>query len=922
MHGNENAWNGNVQASRFWAASSSSSSESDGEEEDVTTSSTDTSTDGSDSDGEEQQRTAKASKYLAGDSDTDSSDDGRRIIRSNKEKRHAELAGTYEEMINKTKINDWVAIATLFEKLNKQLEKVKRTGGIHGTETPRVYVKAIAMLEEYLQETMANPEAKQKMSSSNAKALNGMRQKIKKNNKEYEAEIEQYRQNPESPVSESEWSESESSESETDEEGDEDQEGFTKVEKAKDKKKNLRTFDNVDPKDITWEMVENKRREIIMARGKKGTDKQEQIEALVYLVSVAQAPSQELELLVDIVNSLFDLVPSMSSHMTTKLWKKVLGKLFVILDKLEMHPHVVMDEREVTEEELELQKKVANGEPLPKGQKIHLAGNIVAFVDRLDDELFKSLQSIDPHTQEFIARLKDEPLLLALVDKVSQYMKRIGDMDGVARMALKNIEHVYYKSNQVYASNRKLVDILHSTVNAASTENGHANEGEMNGPEMYDEEVEKEVVVALPSSFSLPADLQAYITELTVLVYRHASEDLVKARAMLCDVYNKALNDRFFEARDLLLMSHLQENVQRLDVSTQILHNRSMAQLGMAAFRRGLIKETQMCLAELYAAGRVKELLAQGIQHSRYHDRTPEQEKLEERRQIPFHMHINLELLEAVHLISAMLLEVPNMAASSNDLKRSKISSKSFFRLLESSEKQTFTGPPETVRDHVLDATWNLMRGDWAKAYATVDSMSCWTLLGEKKAEVLPMLEAKIKEEALRTFLFFYAPQYVSLSLEQLCAMFSLPEKAVHSILSKLMISEQLHGSWDQPTKTVVMHDVEPTKLQQLAEYFADKVSILVDANEKALEIRTSGGDFGGPVISETAGKRRGFEESGGVRVSGPRKDKRKGDRKVTFAGAGQPGYNQSMSYGNFGSKGDRLGRRERTADRDTGEMA
>eukprot|EP00894_Picocystis_sp_ML_P004900 jgi/Pico_ML_1/55417/g1103.t2 len=677
-------------ASRFWAASSSSSSESDGEEEDVTTSSTDTSTDGSDSDGEEQQRTAKASKYLAGDSDTDSSDDGRRIIRSNKEKRHAELAGTYEEMINKTKINDWVAIATLFEKLNKQLEKVKRTGGIHGTETPRVYVKAIAMLEEYLQETMANPEAKQKMSSSNAKALNGMRQKIKKNNKEYEAEIEQYRQNPESPVSESEWSESESSESETDEEGDEDQEGFTKVEKAKDKKKNLRTFDNVDPKDITWEMVENKRREIIMARGKKGTDKQEQIEALVYLVSVAQAPSQELELLVDIVNSLFDLVPSMSSHMTTKLWKKVLGKLFVILDKLEMHPHVVMDEREVTEEELELQKKVANGEPLPKGQKIHLAGNIVAFVDRLDDELFKSLQSIDPHTQEFIARLKDEPLLLALVDKVSQYMKRIGDMDGVARMALKNIEHVYYKSNQVYASNRKLVDILHSTVNAASTENGHANEGEMNGPEMYDEEVEKEVVVALPSSFSLPADLQAYITELTVLVYRHASEDLVKARAMLCDVYNKALNDRFFEARDLLLMSHLQENVQ---------------------------------------------------------------------------------------------------------------------------------------------------------------------------------------------------------SLEQLCAMFSLPEKAVHSILSKLMISEQLHGSWDQPTKTVVMHDVEPTKLQQLAEYFADKVSILVDANEKALEIRTSGGDFGGPVISETAGKR-------------------------------QPGYNQSMSYGNFGSKGDRLGRRERTADRDTGEMA
>lgn len=842
---------------------------------------------------------------------SDDEEEVKRVVRSTKEKRYEHLISIIRTIRNNKKIKDMASILSSFEDLTRAYLKAqpviaKEDNGIK----PRFYIRCLVELEDFINEVWEDREGRKNLSKNNAKSLGTLRQKFRKYIKDFEEDLIRFRESPDQESEEEEekpesdqgeqpihddvrapqavktpkaqkdedsddsidWgsdseSESESSDDENqyqnmrerflkkttekEDKDDERKEERKREKRVKDMKVRRKRDEALeDDEEGEWETVVKghtvekpkmfekdaeisiplvlaKLNEIMSVRGKKRTDRRLQIDLLFELKDIAEqndlGNAISVKILFNIISAIFDYNQKISEPMKLEYWSKLLEVMQSMMKILLANQDIHMIEI-VSEENEEF--TVA---------PYYIRGCSLAAVERLDDEFTKLLKECDPHSNDYVSRLKDEVTVTKIIESVLEYFERVGNNNERCRIYLRKIEHLYYK---------------------------------------FDPDVLKKKKGELPPDAITSVEV---MDKLCKYIYAKDDTDRIRTRAILAHIYHHAMHDNWFQARDLVLMSHLQDNIDVADPSTRILYNRMMANLGLCAFRQENIKDAHHCLVDLMVTGKPKELLAQGLLPQRQHERSAEQEKIEKQRQMPFHMHINLELLECVYLVSAMLLEIPYIAAHEFDARRRMIS-KTFYQQLRSSERQSLVGPPESMREHVVAAAKAMRCGNWQACVNFIVNKKMntkvWDLFYEAD-RVREMLIKFIKEESLRTYLFTYSNVYTSLSIPSLAQMYELPVQKVHSLISKMIINEELMASLDDPTETVVMHRSEPSRLQALAMQFVDKVTNLVDVNEKVFDMKQGNFFQRGNMNNRDRGYNRNQSNQGGGSWGGQRRDNR-----------------------------------------------
>ncbi|EER19297.1 hypothetical protein Pmar_PMAR015857 [Perkinsus marinus ATCC 50983] len=542
-----------------------------------------------------------------------------------------------------------------------------------------------------------------------------------------------------------------------------------------------------------------KTREILQQRGRKGVDRQLQLKKMLALLEISEKnefdTSARATLLGGILSHYVDQRSGVFNSLARPAWLQCFAYLGRLISVVASDGSAVI---------LTGGMEKSEDETVRKQQRSSTNSAVAGFIEQLDEDLYKSLQSAadlssSQHSagsstttgaiataEQYTERLADAYKLAALEFVALCQFKIDTNVDEgeakdsvVSRVALKLMDHLYYRAENL----NKLV-IKKIGENLKDGEKLLSCNLANSLTETASAEWERLSQLEEGSSVALVGSLAACVYN-----FNGPMATSMKVIALLRQIFHYANNDRLKEARRLITVSNVHERVPPslsgagADVNTQVLYNRALAAIGMAHFRAGNVAQAHKYLYELCGQNRCRELLAQGysrVSTMRGEEKTPEQEKAERRRRLPYHMHMNLELVETAHMICGVLLEVTQMAYHRATGANSPLVNRVVRRSLELMDRQTFLGPPESGRDSVLFAGKAALSADVDRAVTLIKSLKIWDQL---PATVLPLIEEGMRETCLQVALYRSMLTHTSVDSQQLSQHYKVDHSTVNGKL-------------------------------------------------------------------------------------------------------------------------------------------
>jgi translation initiation factor 3 subunit C len=716
-----------------------------------------------------------ASKGKYSYDESESSEEEKRVLKTPKEKLIALIKENYIKIKDHLEAKNYIGVLECYSEVMKNADKIKKEFGVTD-KLPETFVRMLYLVEESLN---LPKEEKSKLSQKNNTAFNSLKKETKLM-KPFEEAVKTYR---EFKPSEEELREEEEEKELSDESlsdmssvdyKDDNQDPAVRrlkwVKKPKEEtdkkekaKKTARTrptgtktdkfAEDIEEKEVVVQKltvteadIEKELNEIANQRGHLQRPV-ETVARIDHLLSITDNLVLKIKLLNLYILICFDTSPGQFSAVSLETWNKIHDSIITLFE----YYHAITKLSETT---------VSVKEQLGSITGI-LQGSLVSILEKLEHELYKSLQFTDQNSSEYVLRIKDELKFLLLCSKIETFYTALNDQVSISKIYLLILLHIYYKNEE---SIKKMIERFNINVNR-------------------DEYLIK--------SCENP---EKFMAQLSNSIYAHCDEKS-KIRAMLCNIYFLCVHDRYNTAKDLIKRCHIYEVIQALkDDQLKVLYNRTLAKLGLCAFRNGKYADSLQYLHPLCQTGssKLKEYLSQS--YNKENEKSIFFDKEDKKRVIPYIMTINIDEVECTYYLASMILDLPNILLAKLG-KRHKPFNNLFKKLLDNYEKQIFNGPPETIKELILCSTSSMTKGDWKKCSEMILSLKIYNHY-KNREEIKNTINQHIKQTSLKCYLVLYSHQFSSFSLDSLTAKFALEKPYVRRGISAMILDGEIEAKW------------------------------------------------------------------------------------------------------------------------------